>query len=81
MKQKQFIYGWLSRSGKQLWVYERESAWGVTEDPKEAAVFPSVQACADHWVYKHRWPEDYIPHTTNGYLKYLDLSTKQTKLF
>lgn len=72
-----FAYGWLSGNGETLYVRDDGGTWGVTKEFKEAKRLPSIQACADHYLTKCAFPDDYRKSTTNGFLMYYDSTGKQ----
>lgn len=62
-------------------VYQDETKWGVTRKPEEATAFGSVEECTQHYLSLHAIPKNYVQFTSDGTLKFLDVSTKQIKLF
>lgn len=67
-----YIYGW-NKGGPDpvpLYVYDTGSTWGVTEDPGKAKVFPTIEACQEHYLSKHSFPEKYRENLHNGYVIY-----------
>lgn len=68
------IYGWMHGNGKTpLYVYQNKGeSWGVTEDIRKATHFPDKQACADHYLSKCAFPEEFEENITNGHLHFMD---------
>lgn len=78
----QVVYGWLhGGTGEMLYVYQKKDSWGVSKKLSMATSFRSIEAANEHYLSKHAFPEDYEASTTNGYLKYMDIRTKQIILF
>lgn len=76
------VYGWLhGGTGQPLYVYQKQNTWGVTVKLEEATKFSSVQACNEHFLSKHSFPENYEHCTRDGFLKYLNIESKQLTLF
>ena len=78
---KRIIYGWKSSQGKQLYVYERKSGWGVTEKPEEALRMDNIESCIFDWLSRHAFPENYAHLVGENHLQFFDVKSNQQLLF
>lgn len=78
-----YLMGWLSGDGKQLFIKKwfsekiKMDIWGVTYDSNDASLFNSPEDCIKFFISYHAFEEDAIEQIQNGYLIIMDNNFNQ----